>query len=152
MGRRRKQTYLQRRHADVQQAHEKMFNITNYERNANQNYNEISSHTTQNVCVCSGAQSCLMLCDSVENVAYKTPLPMGFPGKNTGMGCHFPLQGIFLTQGQNPHLLNWQAGSLPPSHLGGPQPEWLYKKSQTKNAGEDVEKRELSYTVGWNVN
>ena len=22
-----------------------------------------------------------------------------FPGKNTGMGCHFPLQGIFLTQG-----------------------------------------------------
>ena len=22
-----------------------------------------------------------------------------FPGKNTGMGCHFLLQGIFLTQG-----------------------------------------------------
>ena len=27
------------------------------------------------------------------------------PGKNTGMGCHFLLQGIFLTQGSNPHLL-----------------------------------------------
>ena len=25
-----------------------MFNITNYERNANQNYNEISSHARQN--------------------------------------------------------------------------------------------------------
>jgi len=31
------------------------------------------------------------------------------------------LQGIFLTQGLNPHLLyllHWQAGSLPLSHLG----------------------------------
>ena len=27
------------------------------------------------------------------------------PGKNTGVGCHFPLQGIFPTQGLNPHLL-----------------------------------------------
>ena len=25
-----------------------------------------------------------------------------FPGKNTGVGCHFLLQGIFLTQGSNP--------------------------------------------------
>ena len=41
-----------------------------------------------------------------------------FPGKNTGVGCHFPLQGIFPTQGSNPHLLHWQAGSLPLSHLG----------------------------------
>ena len=27
-----------------------------------------------------------------------------FPGKNTGVGCHFLLQGIFLTQGLNPCL------------------------------------------------
>ena len=27
-----------------------------------------------------------------------------FPGKNTGVGCHFLLQGIFLTQESNPHL------------------------------------------------
>jgi len=27
-----------------------------------------------------------------------------FPGKNTGVGCHFLLQGIFLTQGLNPYL------------------------------------------------
>ena len=26
------------------------------------------------------------------------------PGKNTGMGCYFLLQGIFLTQRSNPHL------------------------------------------------
>ena len=29
----------------------------------------------------------------------------GFPGKNTGVGFHFLLQGIFLTQGSNPCLL-----------------------------------------------
>ena len=28
------------------------------------------------------------------------------PGKNTGVGCHFLLQGIFLTQGSNPGLLH----------------------------------------------
>ena len=40
--------------------------------------------------------------------------------ENTGVGCHFVLQGIFLTQGSNPHLLSllhWQAGSSPLSHL-----------------------------------
>ena len=38
------------------------------------------------------------------------------PGKNTGVGCHALLQGIFPTQGSNPCLLcllHWQAGSLP---------------------------------------
>ena len=30
-----KQTFLQRRHADGQEAHEKMLNVTNYQRNAN---------------------------------------------------------------------------------------------------------------------
>ena len=39
---------LQRRYTDGQEAHEKMFSITSYERNANQNYNEVSLHTGQN--------------------------------------------------------------------------------------------------------
>ena len=42
--------------------------------------------------------------------------PWDFPGKNTGVGYHFLFQGIFLTQGQNLHLLHWQWGSLPLSH------------------------------------
>ena len=32
--------------------------------------------------------------------------PRGFPGKNTEVGCHSLLQGIFLTQGGNPSLLS----------------------------------------------
>ena len=32
--------------------------------------------------------------------------PWDSPGKNIGVGCHALLQGIFLTQGSNPHLLS----------------------------------------------
>ena len=77
MGQKTKQTFLQRRHTDGYQTHEKMLNITHYQRNANQNHNEVPSHTGQN-------------------------------------GC--------------------------------------YQSLQTINAGEDVEKREPSYTVGGNAN
>ena len=48
-------------------------------------------------------------------VAHQAPLcPWSFPGKNTGVGCHFLLQGIFPTQGSNScllHLLRLQADS-----------------------------------------
>ena len=47
MGKGSKQTFSQR-HADGQQAHEKMLNITKYQGNANQNHDEISPHTCQN--------------------------------------------------------------------------------------------------------
>ena len=47
MCRRTDQAFLQRRHADGQQAYEKMFNSTNHQRKANQNYNEIPSCTCQ---------------------------------------------------------------------------------------------------------
>ena len=43
--------------------------------------------------------------------------PWDSPGKNTGVGCHALLQGIFPTQRLNQLLLcllHWQAGSLPP--------------------------------------
>ena len=36
------------------------------------------------------------------------------------MGCHFFLQGIFLTQELDLRLLHWQAGSLLLKHLGSP--------------------------------
>ena len=43
------------------------------------------------------------------------------PGKNTGVSCHALLQGIFMTQGLNLHLLHWQAGSLPLVQPGKPK-------------------------------
>ena len=43
------------------------------------------------------AQLCLSLCDPMDRGAYQ----WDFPGKNTGVGSHFLIQGIFLTQGSN---------------------------------------------------
>ena len=67
------------------------------------------------------AQMCLILCDP-WTIALQVLLSMGFSwqGKNTGVGCHVLLQGIFPSQGSNLHLLHWQAYSLPPRHLGSP--------------------------------
>ena len=45
------------------------------------------------------------------------------PGKNTGVGCHALLRGIFPTQRLNLGLLcllHWQAGSLPLASPGKP--------------------------------
>ena len=51
-----------------------------------------------------GLQSTRLLC------------PWDFPGKSTGVGCHFLLQGIFLTQGSNPGLLHCRQTPYPLSH------------------------------------
>ena len=69
--------------------------------------------------------SCVRLCVILLTVACQAPLSMDFPGKNNGAGCHFLLQGIFLTQGSNLCLLLWQAGSLQLSHLGKKLPSCL---------------------------
>ena len=45
---RSKQIFLQRRLTGSQKAHEKMINIINYQKNANQNYNEVSPRSSQN--------------------------------------------------------------------------------------------------------
>ena len=56
-------------------------------------------------------------------LARQTPLSVEFSSRNTGVGCHFLLEGIFLTQGSNPYLLcflHWQSDSLPIAPLGKP--------------------------------
>ena len=66
-------------------------------------------------------QSRLPFCDPMDLQPTRLLCPWDFPGKTTGVGCHALPQGIFLTQGSNPHLLHllhWQADSLPLSHQG----------------------------------
>ena len=86
------------------------------------------------VCVCVSACVCVCVCVCVHartlcmrSVTQSCPTlwprllcPWDFPGKNTGVGCHFLLQGIFPTQRWNLTLLwllHWQADSLPLCHL-----------------------------------
>ena len=60
-------------------------------------------------------QSCPTLRDPVDCSLPGSSVHGDFPGKNTGVDCHFLLQGIFPTQGSNLlllRLLHWQAGYL----------------------------------------
>ena len=44
-----------------------------------------------------------------------------FPGKNTRVGCHFLLHGIFLTQGSNLGLLHYRQSLYCLNHQGNPK-------------------------------
>ena len=57
---------------------------------------------------------------------------MGSLGKDNGVGWHFLLQGVFLTQGLKLCLLHWRADSLPLSHQGSPITEYhsAWKKKE----------------------
>ena len=73
-------------------------------------------------CVSVFAESLTVMSDSLQPYGLQPAsllCPWDSPGKNTGVGCHALLQGIFPTQGSNTHLLrllhllHWQANSLP---------------------------------------
>ena len=67
---------------------------------------------------------------------YRFLCPWNFPGKNTGVGCQFLLQGIFPTQGSDVHLLcllHWQLDSLPLSRLGGSLTQSIMFTKEEKN-------------------
>ena len=60
-------------------------------------------------------QTCPTVFDPMDCTPPPTPTrllyPWDSPGKNTRVGCHFLLQGVFFTQESNPHLLcllHWQ--------------------------------------------
>ena len=60
------------------------------------------------VCVCVHVFSCSVASNSLRPQGLQPTglvCSQNFPGKNTGVACHFSLQGIFLTQGLNPCLL-----------------------------------------------
>ena len=66
------------------------------------------------VCVCAGMLSHCSVSDLLPHGLQPARLlcPRESPGKNAGVGCHAPLQGIFPTQGLNPCplcLLHWRA-------------------------------------------
>ena len=54
-------------------------------------------------------QLCPTLCDPMDSSLLGSSVHGDSPGKNTGVGCHFLLQGIFPTQGLNLGLLGLPA-------------------------------------------
>ena len=78
------------------------------------------------VCVCGGGRgwcelpSYVQLFATLWTVAHQVPLSMEFSRQNTGVDCHFLLQGIFLTQALNPSLLHCRQILYRLSHQGSP--------------------------------
>ena len=66
---------------------------------------------------------CVHPCSVISNsanpwtVLARLLCPCNFPGKNTGVGCHFLLQGVFLTQELSPRLLYLLYGQVDWHHL-----------------------------------
>ena len=70
------------------------------------------------MCVCAHVAWCPTLCDPMDCRAPRLFSPWDSPGKNTGVGYHFLLQGSSWPRGWTCilcllHLLHWQADSLP---------------------------------------
>ena len=85
----------------------------------------ILHHTTECMCM----HGCSLFSDSLQPHGLQPArllCPWNLPGKNTRVGCHFLLQGIFPTQKSNPHLLHllhWRVDSLPLAPPGKPKLE-----------------------------
>ena len=66
------------------------------------------------------AQSCPTLCGPMD-CSPPVSSPWDSPGKNTGVGCHALLQGIFQTQESNPGLLHCRQILYRLNHQGSPK-------------------------------
>ena len=63
---------------------------------------------------------CFRLCDPMDPT--RLLCPWDFPGKNTGVGCHSLLQGIFSNQGSNLGLPHCRQSLYLVSDQGSPSP------------------------------
>ena len=76
--------------------------------------------------LCLVAQLCPTFCNPVDCSLPSSSVHGDSPGKNTGVGCHALLQGLFPTQGSNPGLphCRWILYCL--NHQGSPRiREWV---------------------------
>ena len=74
-------------------------------KNKNRSFCEKMTQSPDRHCT---SEDICMFSDSVLSNCfwpYRLLCPWDFPGKNTGVGCHFLFQGIFPTQRSNPGLL-----------------------------------------------
>ena len=71
--------------------------------------------------LCLVTQSCLILCDPMDCSLPRSSVHGDSPGKNTGVGCHALLQGIFSTQGSNPGLPHFRWILYHLNHQGSPR-------------------------------
>ena len=107
------------------------------------------------LCCAKSFQSRPTLCDNIDCSPPGSSVPWNFPGKNTGVVCHFLLQGIFPTQGSNPcllYLLDFRQILYLLSHQGSPKKKKKKKVKEKKIIHTDRESsskwRLRDYTYG----
>ena len=96
----------------------------------------VSIYIYSNIYICMGVYVCIYICACVLSdsscvqffmtyglLPARLLCPWDSPGKNTRVGCHALLQGIFPTQESNSyllHLLHYRRVHYPLGHLGSP--------------------------------
>ena len=106
--------------------------------------------------------SCSIMSDSLQpHGLYPARLlcSWDFPGKNTGVDSHFLLQGIFLTQWLNPHLLyllHWQEDYFINTSEPLRKPRYVRRNSQLilkrRKVNCAIKLLELKQNGIWHVN
>ena len=86
------------------------------------NVHQLMNRQTKDVLLCLAAQSCLTLCDPMDCSPPGSSVQEDSPGKNTGVGSLFLLQGNFPTQGLNQGLLRCRRILYQLSYQGIPPP------------------------------
>ena len=83
-------------------------------KNLGRIYSSVLSHS---MCL---TPICDLICDPMDCSLLGSSVHGDSPGKNTGVGCHVLLQGIFPTQGLNPDLPHCRQILYHLSHQGSP--------------------------------
>ena len=93
---------------------------------------------------CLFTNSCLTLPSPHELYPNRLLCPWDFPGRNTGVGCCFLLQGNFSTQGSNPGLLHLEyiysgisGGSEELQSIGSQSQIWLRRLRMHACSGKE---------------
>ena len=79
-----------------------------------------SIYSSWGACVCLVTQSCPVLCNTMNCSPSGSSVHGDPPGKNTEVGCHALLQGIFPNQGLKPSLLHCRRILYCLDHQGSP--------------------------------
>ena len=81
-------------------------------------------------------------------IAYQTPPSRNFPGKSTGMDCHFLLQGIFLTWGLSPGLPHCRQMLYHLSYQGSPLMNSMKRQKDRTLKDELLRSVGTQYAIG----
>ena len=98
-------------------------------------------------CMCLVTQLCPALCNPIDYSLPGSFVQGDSPGKNTGVGWHALLQGIFPSQGLNPGLPHCRPIPSHLSHQGSPYMNTIYEVNLPKEANLGVDPTMVYFSI-----